>query len=330
MNEEFQTTNKTLVSIKIQTEGESPTVGLSCHTCCLIHDCLYIFGGSECYDSYSNLTYEYSIINKTWNQLEPIGENLPAGRKFHTAVVFNSKMYIWGGYRFPENFRELNQIYEFNPINYEYKRLETKYNPPVSFRHTAVIRKNKNKQSMVIFGGFSDSYLNEMFEYHFDTFEWEEIESKNEKPPPRYCHSAVMVNESMFIFGGMSVSNGVHDQLYEFNFSNKMWKIIENGNNAKKWNHTCLYNDQFNELWFFNVEVSVFNLNLSTWRNVSIINYTGVRNGTTTLYKGNLFVIGGFKHDSLNLIELNWDYSNNFVFQKENFTDVEIYFESLN
>eukprot|EP01080_Neovahlkampfia_damariscottae_P010010 gene10010-2329_t len=243
--EEFEFTNEI-----IKAEGEAPSLGLNCHTACVIHDHMYIFGGSEVYDSYSNLTYEYSFLHKLWKKIEPIGEQQPSGRKFHTAVVYNSKMYIWGGYHFPENFRELNQIYEFNPINYEYKLLDTQNNPTASFRHSASIRKYKGKTSMIIFGGFSHSYLNDLYEYHFDEYKWDKIEPDSEMlPPPRYCHSAVIVDQNLYIYGGMSVSNGVHKQLYVFNFLNKSWKMIENGFENKKWNHTCLYNRQFNEFW---------------------------------------------------------------------------------
>ena len=152
----------------INANGEPPSPGLNCHTACIIHDHLYIFGGSEVYDSYSNLTYEYSFENNFWKKLETIGDKI-SGRKFHTAVVYRSKMYIWvrkkknekklkshfekGGYHFPESFKELNQIYEFNPINYEYKLITTENNPVASFRHTASIRNYKGKSSMIIFGG---------------------------------------------------------------------------------------------------------------------------------------------------------------------------------
>ena len=134
-------------------------------------------------------------------------------------------------------------------------------------------------------------------------------------PPARYCHSAVIVNQNLFIYGGMSISSGVHKQLYSFNFLNKTWKIIENGFENKKWNHTCLFNKQFNEFWFFGVELSIFNFSTLQWKQILIKNFQGIRNGTTNLYKGKLYLLGGFKNDTLSFIDLNWNDSTDFIFK---------------
>ena len=49
---------------------------------------------------------------------------------------------------------------------------------------------------------------------------WELIVPKGPKPSARYLHTAVLVKDSMVVFGGNDKNNG---DVWSFNFSNRRW-----------------------------------------------------------------------------------------------------------
>lgn len=52
---------------------------------------------------------------------------------------------------------------------------------------------------------------------------WELIEPKStENPRPRYSHSACVIKNSLYIFGGFS--GQYLDELWRFNFDTRMWQ----------------------------------------------------------------------------------------------------------
>lgn len=58
---------------------------------------------------------------------------------------------------------------------------------------------------MIVFGGFTSigERTNDIYKYTFKDFKWEKIVIRGkEYPSPRSGHSAVIFEDSMFIFGG--------------------------------------------------------------------------------------------------------------------------------
>lgn len=68
--------------------------------------------------------------------------------------------------------------------------------------HTALLYEN----SMIVFGGFAESgeRVNEIYRYYFKENKWEKVLvlGGNEAPSPRVGHSAVIMGDSLIIFGG--------------------------------------------------------------------------------------------------------------------------------
>jgi N-acetylneuraminic acid mutarotase len=68
--------------------------------------------------------------------------------------------------------------------------------------HTALIYEN----SMIVFGGFAENgeRVNEIYRYYFKENKWEKVLvlGGNEAPSPRVGHSAVIMGDSLVIFGG--------------------------------------------------------------------------------------------------------------------------------
>eukprot|EP01119_Soliformovum_irregulare_P013895 TRINITY_DN3741_c1_g1_i1.p1 TRINITY_DN3741_c1_g1~~TRINITY_DN3741_c1_g1_i1.p1 ORF type:complete len:837 (-),score=233.99 TRINITY_DN3741_c1_g1_i1:384-2633(-) len=93
--------------------------------------------------------------------------------------------------------------------------------------HTAVIGGEDDERGMYIFGGClgigdpSQQASNQLFRYLFDSSTWEIVPSIG-AAPPRYDHTAVVVQNRMWIFGGCAGSL-FHSDLFYFSFSSQSW-----------------------------------------------------------------------------------------------------------
>lgn len=94
--------------------------------------------------------------------------------------------------------------------------------------HTAVLYEG----SMVIFGGFvmgsgTGERTNDIYRYHFKDNKWEKVTMLGVyTPKARAGHSAVIVGDTMVIFGGRDEDNNKLNDLWLFNFSTYFWEPI--------------------------------------------------------------------------------------------------------
>ncbi|GFW79513.1 multiple epidermal growth factor-like domains protein 8 [Trichonephila clavipes] len=76
------------------------------------------------------------------------------------------------------------------------------------------VKGTQGADNLLIFGGYSSSagYLNDLFLYKPQTFQWNKLVSMY-NPPPRHFHAAAAVNGSMYIFGGIGERVGIGERL---------------------------------------------------------------------------------------------------------------------
>ncbi|CAF1059137.1 unnamed protein product [Brachionus calyciflorus] len=137
------------------------------HTASIIDNDMYIFGGRM--DTgrtrftgdnfYSNDLYSFNLKNRQWNLLIPDQTHIsqdspeyilsPDGRRSHSAVVYNNKIIIFGGYQ--ENIhRHFNDLYEYDPKVNKWNLIKPKGIPPSLRRRHGC---NIVNSQMIIFGG---------------------------------------------------------------------------------------------------------------------------------------------------------------------------------
>ena len=131
------------------------------------------------------------------------------GRIFHTCCSYRNYIVIFGGYT-PEKKNQRtysSQIYFFNVKTCEWFVSKPGFDaePEARYKHSAVIYKNL----MIIHGGIScknDQILDDTWFYNFKDGKWSilDLGSKNSMIIPRFGHSAVMVNQFMFVIGGLT------------------------------------------------------------------------------------------------------------------------------
>lgn len=99
------------------------------------------------------------------------------------------------------------------------------------FGHSLCVYKN---DKFIVFGGKnSQNFLNDVIIFDFDEkSEKVKLETRNTKnlnvPIPRYDHSAVILNDELFIFGGLAKTTQTYclNDLWSYNITQNIWKKI--------------------------------------------------------------------------------------------------------
>lgn len=80
---------------KLEALGKLPG-DRAAHSCDLIHNKLYVFGGWNGINALQDI-YIYSFETNTWQELQSKGD-LPSYRNNHTTAVYGTKLYVHGGH----------------------------------------------------------------------------------------------------------------------------------------------------------------------------------------------------------------------------------------
>lgn len=93
-------------------------------------------------------------------------------------------------------------------------------------RHVAVV----HSRSIFIFGGYDGfNRVNDFYEYNIDYNSWQEVLNNEHSslcpPTPRHSHSAVVYDDSMYIFGGYD--GHYKNDFHRFNFIRNTWEQVK-------------------------------------------------------------------------------------------------------
>ncbi|XP_061162485.1 ankyrin repeat and SOCS box protein 3-like [Saccostrea echinata] len=241
------------------------------HAAVAIGDKIYSFGGyctGEDYETTRPMDiHVLDTISLRWT-LIPLAEdqdNVPYQRYGHTCVGYQYSAYIWGGRNDKDG--ACNILYEFDSATLKWSKPVVKGNiPNARDGHSACVIGNK----MYIFGGYEeeiDRFSNEIHCLHMNTFSWEPICVKGVPARWRDFHTATGLGNLMYVFGGRSDYGG---------------EIFTN--------HEIYCN-----------KIQIFDTSTSTWMEpvTSGIQPIGRRSHSAFVYKGNLYIFGGYNglHD---------------------------------
>ncbi|XP_063783847.1 host cell factor 2 isoform X2 [Pseudophryne corroboree] len=177
-----------------------------------------VFGGMIEYGRYSNDVYELQASRWLWKKLKPqpsANGSLPCPRLGHSFSLLGNKCYLFGGLanesedtnnnipRYLNDFYELNLRPGSGVVGWNIP--QTKGTPPSPREsHSAVVysRKDHGKSKLYIFGGMSGCRLGDLWELDIETMIWSSPEAKGVFPLPRSLHTANVIGNRMYIFGG--------------------------------------------------------------------------------------------------------------------------------
>lgn len=115
-----------------------------------------------------NDLWQYVFETDTWAKLDPITKEMPCKRSGHSAVVYNDKMYIFGGV--DDEINRLNDLWEFDLKKKTWLELKVDNPPAPRNSHSANLFHNY----MIIFGGMHDltKELNDLYAFDFNSQTW--------------------------------------------------------------------------------------------------------------------------------------------------------------
>lgn len=181
-----------------------------------------------------------------WFELKAKGK-LPDKRSFHSAVIYDGKLYVFGGEDikegrvddlwcldldafFDKEEKELedNELEDQSELDkYCWHKIETHGDHPGKIAHHKACIES---QCMYVFGGIDDAGDNIKHFYCLDmnSFKWSKYDTEGDVPEPRDDHSLCKVGEKVYLFGGFV--NGIRrNDLYEYEFGSNRWtQLFEN------------------------------------------------------------------------------------------------------
>ncbi|XP_038154355.1 host cell factor 1b [Cyprinodon tularosa] len=200
---------------------------------------LLVFGGMVEYGKYSNELYELQASRWEWKRLKakpPKRGPPPCPRLGHSFSLIGSRCYLFGGLandsEDPKNNipRYLNDLYclELRPgstvVSWEIPPTSGPPPPPRE-SHTAVMTTKGGVSRLIIYGGMNGCRLGDLWVLDLESLVWSQPALSGTPPLPRSLHSATVINNKMYVFGGWvpllgdDIKMGTHE---------KEWKCTNN------------------------------------------------------------------------------------------------------
>ncbi|KAM8822014.1 host cell factor 2 [Eudromia elegans] len=179
---------------------------------------ILVFGGMVEYGRYSNDLYELQASRWLWKKVKPQAPSTgspPCPRLGHSFSLYGNKCYLFGGLanesedsnnnvpRYLNDFYELELQHGSGVVGWSIP-VTKGILPSPRESHTAIVycRKDVGSPKMYIFGGMCGSRLNDLWELDIETMTWSRPETKGTVPLPRSLHTANVIGNKMYVFGG--------------------------------------------------------------------------------------------------------------------------------
>lgn len=177
---------------------------------------ILVFGGMVEFGKYTNGLYELQASRWLWKKLRPrppVHGLPPCARIGHSFTLVGNRCYLFGGLANDSEdpngnvLRYLDDLYQLELQPSTGARCwtipETKGGRPLAREsHAAVAHVGQGSPRLYIFGGMQGRRLDDLWQLDLDTMVWSSLVTKGPRPPPRSLHSANVIGNKMYIFGG--------------------------------------------------------------------------------------------------------------------------------
>lgn len=177
-----------------------------------------IFGGMVEYGKYSSDLYELQASKWEWKRLKPKPPRFgspPCPRLGHSFTLIGNKVYLFGGLansggdetRPAPSYKYLDDFYtlELKSGHATVWDMPGTYGglPSPRESHTACSWTDEYKNTkLIIYGGMSGNRLSDLFMLDINSMTWQKPQILGPQPLPRSLHTACVIGDRMFIFGG--------------------------------------------------------------------------------------------------------------------------------
>lgn len=191
------------------------------------------------YHEYFDDVWELSRETNTWTCCATHGKR-PSPRFGHTAVMLPDgvKVMIFGG---SNNTVWSSDTFLLDTETYIWTEITGTSRPSERRGHSMVLL----GESVYMYGGQSANSQKDVWMFDSRTLKWEEIvpsSGSTTTPEARYCHSAVVYNDAMVVWGGHGSWGCVPPNLYAFCGTKKEWSKLETAGTSPgaRFGHTAV------------------------------------------------------------------------------------------
>ncbi|ODV76826.1 uncharacterized protein CANTADRAFT_57681 [Suhomyces tanzawaensis NRRL Y-17324] len=209
------------------------------HSAVLCGNAFIIYGGDTVDTDFNgfpdNNFYLFNINNSKYTIPGHI-LNKPNGRYGHTVGVISvndksSRLYLFGGQLENDVFSDL-YYFELNTFKSPKARWElveplNNFKPPPLTNHSMSVYKTK----IYVFGGVynNERVSNDLWSYDALVNKWTQIPTSGAVPQPVNEHSACVVNDKLYIYGGNDFSGIIYNTLYVLDLHTFVWSKLSDG-----------------------------------------------------------------------------------------------------
>lgn len=168
------------------------------------------------FGKYSNSLYELQASRWLWKKLKPRAPKTgspPCPRIGHSFTLVGNRCYLFGGLandsedpngNIPRYLGDLFELELQSPSGARGWNIpDTKGGGPIAREsHTAVAYTGLGSPKLYIFGGMQGSRLDDLWQLDLDNMVWSMPETRGCRPLPRSLHSANVIGNKMYVFGG--------------------------------------------------------------------------------------------------------------------------------
>jgi len=182
----------------------------------------------------------------------------PTIRFGHSAVFHNGSIYMFGGcVESTDTLIYTQELWCLNVETKEWKLIEMndeKKKPSARNFHSCV----KYGDCMLIFGGKSNGFMNDLWQFNFTNMEWTLIETKNKNISARYGHTCVLFKNELIVFGGYDNNGFSTNDLFSLNLETWEWKELilvpseeDQQEISGRYHHACVVDEFTGNMFIF-------------------------------------------------------------------------------
>ncbi|KAF0984149.1 hypothetical protein FDP41_007326 [Naegleria fowleri] len=151
----------------------------------------------------------------------------------HSALFHDHYIYFFGGLQKSSTNSQrplefVNDFIQLDTRSHQFTNLTptlTTPSPCARNFHTTVLNASTNE--MILFGGKSNGFHNDVWSFNFSNQSWKKLDCKDSQLiTPRYGHASVIYGDSMFVFGGYDNNAFTSRELFELNLKTLEWKSV--------------------------------------------------------------------------------------------------------
>ena len=272
--------------------------------------------------------YSFSFETNTWEEVEVSSVAKPGCRENNSVVIGDSsRVYLFGGYN---GKTWLNDLWTFDigakcwtclqessdsiPIENENSMVRSSRSsttggntfPSRRFGYVSVVHNNK----FILWGGFDGSrWLNDMYEFDYETTQWREVDATGQLPSARSCPAWSKDDTQVYIQGGYDGVERKSD-FYTCDLSTYTWIEIPSKGTppSPRYFHSCCLFD--NKMYTYGgysgserlSDMYCYDFDTEFWSEIDC-SLGSCPSGRSSLvaqvYGNNLYVFGGYNGETV-------------------------------